>query len=173
MFEHSSMSTKITKQKKTTGHAGICHTLIISYNSYISYSLTCPKTWGKGHKWQKILIIDHFSQVWALFINAKRKLKVLGTKHFLDFCKIKYDLRLDLPKILRKRTATVKNILKISIFGSFTKPSCHFCQKKRKTTENATTYGTFIMPCNSKINHIFTCPKFLGKTIQTASDIWQ
>ena len=37
----------------------MCHTLSISFNSNISHALHCSQTWGKGHQWQKILIIDY------------------------------------------------------------------------------------------------------------------
>ena len=68
---------------KTTEHAAICGTLIISCNSNIGYSLTCSKIWEKGPKRQKILRIDHFSWVWSLFpvaFDPKRKRKVFGKK---------------------------------------------------------------------------------------------
>ena len=48
-------------KRKTPGYAKICHTLIILCNSNKSHSLHCSYTWGKGHKRQKILIIDYFS----------------------------------------------------------------------------------------------------------------
>ena len=82
-FEYSSLPTSISKHSKihwvhnykthyhtiftkysmicdktcAIGHANICDTFIISCNSNISYSVTCPKTWGKGTKRLKILEI--------------------------------------------------------------------------------------------------------------------
>ena len=50
---------------KTAKHAATCGTFIISCNSNISHSLTCPKTWGKGPKRKKYLslTIKHSSLV--------------------------------------------------------------------------------------------------------------
>ena len=56
---HAEQDQKV--KENTTGKAIIGDTLIIPCNSNSSCSLTYPKTWTKGHKQQKVLIIDHFS----------------------------------------------------------------------------------------------------------------
>ena len=96
---------------KTNGNAITCDTLIISCSCNISHSLTCAKTWEKEPKWLKILRIDYSSQIGALFpaeCDPQRKLKqyVRNCKtNFIDVYEIQYDLRLDLPKIVRKWTS--------------------------------------------------------------------
>ena len=47
--------------------ATACGTAIISCNSNINNSLTWQQTWGKGPKRLKMLKVEHFSQVLALF----------------------------------------------------------------------------------------------------------
>ena len=47
MHEHSSLLTSVTNQTKIHFADNCISTLIISCSSNISYSLTCPKTWGK------------------------------------------------------------------------------------------------------------------------------
>ena len=42
-------------KSKSIGHATACGTLVTLRNSNIRDSLTCPKTWGKGRRWLKIL----------------------------------------------------------------------------------------------------------------------
>ena len=96
---------------KTNGNAITCDTLIISCSCNISHSLTCAKTWEKEPKRLKILRIHYSFQVGALFpveFDPQRKLKqyVHNCKtNFIDVYEIQYDLRLDLPKIVRKWTS--------------------------------------------------------------------
>ena len=63
-FEHACQPTNMTKQIKNlwAGHATKCDTLNISYNSNVSYSLSCSKTLEKGSKRLKIPENDHFFQ---------------------------------------------------------------------------------------------------------------
>ena len=59
---------------KNIGHGTKCSIFIISCNRNISHSFTCPKTWGIGPKWLKILKNNHFSYVWALLpANSDQK----------------------------------------------------------------------------------------------------
>ena len=59
-LEHFPMPTKIIKQNKNNWVPKTCSNFIISWNSHINYSLTCPKTWVKGTKQLKMLEIQQF-----------------------------------------------------------------------------------------------------------------
>ena len=53
-----------SNQIKRFGKTTACSTLIISYNSNISHSLTCPRTWRKGPKQlKKTLQNGQFSMI--------------------------------------------------------------------------------------------------------------
>ena len=58
----------------------VCNYISHKYNT--SHSLTCPRIWGTGPTWLKLFKIDHFPQVWALFLtdqDHKAKQKQLDT----------------------------------------------------------------------------------------------
>ena len=117
----------------------MCHTLSISFNSNISHALHCSQTWGKGHQWQKILIID--------YSQPQKKTKCISHKAW------------SAPRPaenLEETNHNGKKYLKRIIFHKLQ-------QSSMPTSIRMKTRGTFIISCNSNINHTFTFPKTGGK----------
>ena len=114
-FEHSSMPIKMAK-KTTKKRSGAQHdTLITPRKCNISLSLTCPNFGEKdpnGYKYLKLSICHRFEHFPLPNLITKLN-KKHGTRNYKTyshhFYKAKYDLRLNLPKISRNRTATAEN----------------------------------------------------------------
>ena len=67
---------RLQSKPKTIEHATTCGAFIISGNSNINDSFTCPKTCGKEPKRLKIPKNDHFSKALALHpVNLDQKAK--------------------------------------------------------------------------------------------------
>ena len=93
---------------------------VISCISYISHSLTCPKTWGKGPERLKALKMinfhsfEHFSLPTFLMKQNKKNWARNGTLIIFPSLNISYSLTC--PKTWGKRPKRLK-ILKMIILG--------------------------------------------------------
>ena len=133
-FEHSSLPTSITKQKNETK----CGTLIISCNSNISHSLTCPKI----YRVHVNLDLQHFGikkaktivsiakvpekpihvlklAVYPKYIQFRFKGKtfIIISFHYLKFSRRKKILSFTLDEIFSRTNLTVFGV--ISILGAY------------------------------------------------------